>query len=418
MSPQVRGEMREPPTPLALGPTGDEMDAPRRGRFRRSLALSLLLHGVAVGALLKFALFDAGTVDDPFAAAPVNIVAETPPPEPLPELPQARAIVEAAPASAAGAPLAVLSSDRDVEAVVAPDTVAVDAGASEALEAGTVPVTAPYSEPAAVDIAPVAADTAPVREVAGAVAVADRGEFAPVSDITAVAFDGVQEPAGGADVPVAPARLEEVSPSARLVHASVAAVEVIDPELREAKPSPVEPPVAAVAAFAAAIQPARAAPSAAIGAAADAVTEDVVVAVEEMTDEPATAEPGAPAAAAAPAPAEAKPAARPPQAVPAGGGRSAAAIENIAAAYAARLAAHLRRYSGRLTAIAGFPRSAVVVFTIDAYGSASEIWLFKGTGNAGMDAAALAAIGRASPFPPIPRQLGSSFVVRAPIRFR
>jgi protein TonB len=169
----------------------------------------------------------------------------------------------------------------------------------------------------------------------------------------------------------------------------------------------------------------------AIAAVAEADITVAAVDVEEETPpvaeakpEPPVAEakpeppvkPKKPAAQAASAPKPQKPAAQQ------GTGRAKpqkpANTDNLAAAYASRLAKHLVA-NGRLPpAQSGFPRNAIVVFTIDAGGQAYGIQVFSSTGSAYMDGEAIAAVRRASPFPGIPRELDTnSFIVRAPIRF-
>ncbi len=88
--------------------------------------------------------------------------------------------------------------------------------------------------------------------------------------------------------------------------------------------------------------------------------------------------------------------------------------------YQSKLVAQLRRHrqypsAARARNMRG---TAVVTFTVNAAGAVTRAALARSSGHAVLDEAAVQMVHRASPFPPIPRELGkSSLTVTAPVRF-
>jgi protein TonB len=102
---------------------------------------------------------------------------------------------------------------------------------------------------------------------------------------------------------------------------------------------------------------------------------------------------------------------------------AASAVESgrvSATSYRAQLAAHLRRYrsypdSARAEGLWGTAR---VSFTVNANGQVTRARLTGSSGHALLDRAAVNMVRRASPFPPIPKQVGSPVLtVDVPVRF-
>jgi len=167
---------------------------------------------------------------------------------------------------------------------------------------------------------------------------------------------------------------------------------------------------------------------AATPASSDSTAEPVAaedVAVEAVP--PVAPVPAKPAKAAKPAPAKlAKPAAR--KAAPsaaAGGGKAAASAggrpaKGLLSSYAGRLSAHLRAFRSYPAAAAARRLSgrAVVQVTIDASGRVLSARVFRSSGHGALDQAALASARSASPFPPIPKDLGiSRYTFEAPLLY-
>jgi protein TonB len=110
--------------------------------------------------------------------------------------------------------------------------------------------------------------------------------------------------------------------------------------------------------------------------------------------------------------------------VPGKAGAGGASSEERGAAstsgYQAKLAAHLRRFrsfpeEARKRGISGI---ATVRFTVNAAGAVTSASLAKSSGAGVLDAAAVAMVHRASPFPPIPPNLGVGVMtVNVPVRF-
>ena len=200
-------------------------------------------------------------------------------------------------------------------------------------------------------------------------------------------------------------------------------------ERAAAGPAPVtadaaEMAVGAVAARSVTDDGAEAATPASSDSTAEAVAaEDVAV----ETVPPVAPEPAKPAKAAKPAPAKlAKPAAR--KAAPsaaAGGGKAAASAggrpaKGLLSSYVGRLSAHLRAFRSYPAAAAARRLSgrAVVQVTIDASGRVLSARVFRSSGHGALDQAALASARSASPFPPIPKDLGiSRYTFEAPLLY-
>lgn len=200
-------------------------------------------------------------------------------------------------------------------------------------------------------------------------------------------------------------------------------------ERAAAGPAPVtadaaEMSVGAVAARSVTDDGAEAATPASSDSTAEAVAaEDVAV----ETVPPVAPEPAKPAKAAKPAPAKlAKPAAR--KAAPsaaAGGGKAAASAggrpaKGLLSSYVGRLSAHLRAFRSYPAAAAARRLSgrAVVQVTIDASGRVLSARVFRSSGHGALDQAALASARSASPFPPIPKDLGiSRYTFEAPLLY-
>ncbi|SKA38715.1 energy transducer TonB family protein [Consotaella salsifontis] len=88
-----------------------------------------------------------------------------------------------------------------------------------------------------------------------------------------------------------------------------------------------------------------------------------------------------------------------------------AAVSN----YPGQVARKLRR---SVSAPRGAEGTAIVAFTVMADGGVSGVRLVRGSGSSGGDRAALAAVRRAAPFPPIPAGAGRrSWNFQVPIRF-
>lgn len=88
--------------------------------------------------------------------------------------------------------------------------------------------------------------------------------------------------------------------------------------------------------------------------------------------------------------------------------------------YQAKLAARLRSFRSFPAAAEkqGITGTAVVTFTVNASGTVTSAKLGRSSGHAILDSAAVAMVHRASPFPPIPANIGrSSITVSAPVRF-
>jgi len=102
------------------------------------------------------------------------------------------------------------------------------------------------------------------------------------------------------------------------------------------------------------------------------------------------------------------------------GGRLQSGGSANVSSYQARVLAHLQRYKSYPDAArsGGIRGVATVRFSLSASGSVISASLAHGSGASVLDQAAVAMVRRASPFPPVPPELGSSrmdFV--APIRF-
>ncbi len=123
----------------------------------------------------------------------------------------------------------------------------------------------------------------------------------------------------------------------------------------------------------------------------------------------------------APAAKTARPAAVPPKA-------SAAAVDgrrasgagrpdpNLLAGYLSSVRADIMRQRRGLD-LDGRGRTAVIRFTIDASGALAGVALAASSGDARLDAAAMAMVRRASPVPALPGALGGSLRTRLPVRF-
>ena len=104
----------------------------------------------------------------------------------------------------------------------------------------------------------------------------------------------------------------------------------------------------------------------------------------------------------------------------AGGGGSAATTGNAAAsAYRAEVAAQLSRKrfypsAGRRDRLTG---RATVSFTLNASGRVTAARVVRSAGSRILDDAALEMVRRAAPYPPIPRALGTTITIQAPIGF-
>lgn len=382
-----------PALPVDAGPIAAGEGAAAAG-LSRGLTLSVILHAALVGFALEY--FGSGLFPDSrVLEIPVEFVAALP--EGPPPLVAAATVAEeeAAPvadADAARREDAEIVAAADVEAVapVAPEAAAVADTITVAADAVQAEAVAPVVETmvAAADVAASAVaadDRAIVPDSAPAVAIA----------VAAEADDALPPVALVADVPVAVDAVMAVRADVAL-DAGVPAAADLDTAGDDAARVPVDDvAVAAVAADDRAV-----------------TAVDVVEETEVAADAPA-AKPAKPSVQQAPAAKPQKPRAPAAAAAP----RKPADIDATAAAYASTLARHIARRAGLPPAVPGFGRRAVVVFTINASGGASGAWLAQGTGNPYMDAEALAAVRRASPFPPIPPGLGASFIVRAPLTF-
>lgn len=100
------------------------------------------------------------------------------------------------------------------------------------------------------------------------------------------------------------------------------------------------------------------------------------------------------------------------------GRRTNSAGRASASSYSGRVAAHLRRYK-RYPSRARNTRGTVrLSFVIASNGRVQGVRLAGSSGSSVLDRAALAMIRRASPFPPIPANLGrSSMTFTVPVRF-
>ncbi|MBN9243903.1 MAG: TonB family protein [Mesorhizobium sp.] len=108
---------------------------------------------------------------------------------------------------------------------------------------------------------------------------------------------------------------------------------------------------------------------------------------------------------------------RPSSAAATGSGQKSGSTGSVAVANYPGLV-HRRLQRTAASAGSGLSGTAAVAFTVDASGGASSIRLAKTSGKPQLDRAALAAVRRASPFPPIPPEANRrnwSFVV--PVRF-
>lgn len=159
---------------------------------------------------------------------------------------------------------------------------------------------------------------------------------------------------------------------------------------------------------------------------AEPVEPDTVVAAAEVPPEPAATKtsPAAKPQASAPkasTPSAAGKAARGPTVGKAGaGGAKGGAGKASLSSYNARLSAHLRAYRTYPPEAAArrITGSASVSFTIDRSGRVLSARLSRGTGHRILDDTAIAMVRRASPFPPIPAELGkATFAATVPIRF-
>ena len=103
----------------------------------------------------------------------------------------------------------------------------------------------------------------------------------------------------------------------------------------------------------------------------------------------------------------------------AGGRRNDAGGNANLSSYQAQVLAHLQRYKSYPAAAksAGVRGVATVRFALAANGSVISASLARGSGASVLDQAAVAMVRRASPFPPIPPNLGRRMDFSAPIRF-
>ena len=133
----------------------------------------------------------------------------------------------------------------------------------------------------------------------------------------------------------------------------------------------------------------------------------------------------------APKPAEQKPAAPPPSAPTAsssaarsggagGGGAAQTAGKAAESAYRAQVAAKLARSkfypnAARRDRLTG---RATVRFTLNASGRVTAVKVVRSAGSRILDDAAVDMVRRAAPYPPIPRGLGATITIQAPIGFQ
>jgi protein TonB len=137
---------------------------------------------------------------------------------------------------------------------------------------------------------------------------------------------------------------------------------------------------------------------------------------------PAKKKPAATVASPARPASTAEPVARSPAPGKVGGGGSSRDEMGRASssAYQAKLAAHLRRFrtyppEAQRQRISG---TAVIRFTVNSAGAVTAASLAGSSGHSLLDNEAVAMVRRASPFPPIPEDLGTrSVTISAPIRF-
>jgi periplasmic protein TonB len=87
--------------------------------------------------------------------------------------------------------------------------------------------------------------------------------------------------------------------------------------------------------------------------------------------------------------------------------------------YPGQVQVRVNRASRYPSAAKGSDGEAYVTFTVAANGGVSRLNLSRSSGNAALDDAALAAVERAAPFPPIPEDAGrSSWTFTVPVAFR
>jgi protein TonB len=104
----------------------------------------------------------------------------------------------------------------------------------------------------------------------------------------------------------------------------------------------------------------------------------------------------------------------------AGGGGAAQTAGNAAAsAYRAEVAARLaqKRFYPNAARRDRLTGRATVSFTLNASGRVTEARVVRSAGSRILDDAALEMVRRAAPYPPIPRGLGSTITIQAPIGF-
>jgi protein TonB len=335
--------------------------------------------------------------------------------------------------------LAILAAVMNLSLFGEPDGNAIDSVSVEVVDA-LPPAPAPSIE-ATGTAQPVDADAAapPVDDTQPPVLVDDVAdvatEDAPARPVVAgTALPVADEAAPAAAERATPSEMASPGVAERLVDDAVstaAETEATSPanERTAAGPVPLTADIAEtvvdeVAAGAATAETAETATPAASDGTAEAVAvEDVAV----ETAPPVAPAPAKPAKAAKPAPTKlAKPAAgKAASSAPAGGGRAAAsagggAAKGLLSSYYGRLSAHLRAFRSYPAAAASRRLSgrAVVQVTINASGRVVRARVFRSSGHAVLDQAALASARRASPFPPIPKGIATSrFTFEAPVVF-
>ena len=390
--PPLRAETRDLP---AAGdrPVQDNAEPPAAG-FKPGVALSLLAHGLAIGLGVYFFAGER-LVDGRSIEIPVELVSD-----PLP---------------AKSPPRVVTAMTDDDAALVMPDT--------EAFAAASIPDTVPAVDTASfVQVAELAVDDAAPIPAAEAPAIAaapaelepaeqqatNAPDLIATTDIAATPVDLDGDVVQAADASAAGPVVEiAVDTTAEIPAEAVLTVMDADP------PQAIDAPL--VVASEMSVPPLAIIPTAVGVELATVAINDLPATVVDVTprDEiktPPPQESTKPARAAAKTTSAAK----------ARAGRGArGGPTNAELAYANKLAAYLARKAKLPRARPGAGRTAIVLFTLSASGRASGVMILNGTGDAALDASAIQAVKRASPFPAIPPELATpTFIVRAPLNFR
>jgi protein TonB len=440
------------PNLIAPAPT-DRIATPRRGvaplRLGLAVVVSLAAHAAIVAWGLQHRIDDearaAGGSENSIVVEGASVVLLDSLPSDYSDgaknLPEAK-LATIADLDPSRAPTEVAQATPVAEASLRTSDATPAERVADDAPSGALPDEIAATEPAATRLPVEPASIAPVTEVSAALAISQSHAAAAAPDTAAPVVDMPARAAIAADTPVKVAVSEApISPDS--ADPTVAVTRT--PSAIQASEDAEKPPVVATD-----IQP-REVQDSTVAATPDAqpvqdetasrpVTDTVAkaatetrTALAETQVEPEKPKPAKPAAAKLtpekPAPRSDQRAASVAEAAARGrsagtGGADGASAEERGRAdtsrYEAKLAAHLRRFrtfpeDARKRGITG---TAMVRFTVNASGAVSGARLSRSSGEAVLDQAAVAMVNRASPFPPIPGDVGlKSLTVNVPVRF-